>query len=445
MKYSETDMIRKPRDTRIDFWRGLCLIDMILVHFVYQGMPFGQPWYSILGEYTRFAAGGFIMISGMSIGAIFLPRILDPQKRSKTYARLYRRSGYILLVHYVATVCFLLIYPMLGGEPFQSIPQLLWDILCFRHGSDLLPFYVVMVALAPAMLALLRRGKWWILALVSLIGFIFGQYHPYFLALPIQTTFMILPWQLLFVFGVLCGAGLPHYDRLGDALKRRLAGASAVFFIVIFFAAYGGDWNLRLPLGMVYWKAPLSTGEVMKYLAWMLPLMLITDRLWRWIGQSAFIEFSARMGRRSLAMYVMHVFFVAFLIHYAHLMGWEGPRTLLLALLGILMLWGVARIMDLYKDLAQRPIPWPATLPSLAWWRTAFNVPATGLAAIALLATINTLQWRALNAADGPPLPNITASTPLNSDAELFDAFDWLNPNLPSLSAIDSTGESGRV
>jgi hypothetical protein len=418
-----------PRDTRIDFWRGLCLIDMLLVHMVYQGMPFGQPWFSILGEYTRMAAGGFIMISGMSIGAIFLPRIMDPQKRSKTYARLYRRSGYILLVHYVATICFLLIYPMLGGEPFQSVPLLIWDILRFRHGSDLLPFYVVMVALAPLMLELLRRGKWWVLAILSLIGFYFGLRYPYFLALPIQTTFMILPWQLLFVCGVLCGAALPHYDKLSNAVKRRLAVASSVFFVVIFFSAYGGDWNLRLPLGVVYWKIPLSTGEVLKYLAWMFPLMIITDRLWRWIGQSGFINFSARMGRRSLAMYVMHVFFVAILIHYANLIKWEGPKTLLLALLGVLMLWVVAWGMDFFKDFSQRPHPLPAW-PT--WWRANFNVPAIGVSAIALLLTINTLQWRTRNAAERPPVPNISVTTPLDADA--LQLTDRLPTNLSNLS-----------
>ncbi len=435
-------MSSTPRDTRIDFWRGLCLIDMILVHLVYQGMPFGQPWYSILGEYTRFAAGGFIMISGMSIGAIFLPRVLDFQKRAQTYRRLYRRSGYILLVHYVATTCFLLIYPMLGGEPFQSVPQLLWEILTFRHGSDLLPFYVVMVALAPGMLALLRRGWWWALAGLSLGGFVFGLYHPYFLALPIQTTFMILPWQLLFVAGVLCGAALPRYDRLTDRTKGWMAWASVPFFIVIFFSAYGGDWNLRLPLGVVYWKAPLSTGEVLKYLAWMLPMMLVTDRMWRWIGNGGVVDFAARMGRRSLAMYVMHVFLVAFLIHWAHLLEWEGARTLLMAGLGVGMLWVIARGMDLWKDLGQRPGVegiWPA------WWRANFNVPAVGMAAAVLLLTINTLRWRALDAAEGPPLPNITATTPLPGDTALFDPLEWLHPDLPSLSRLEALPDPERI
>lgn len=430
------------RDTRIDFWRGLCLIDMILDHLVWQGMPFGQPWYSILGEYTRFAAGGFIMISGMSIGAIFLKRISDPQRKWPTYRRLWRRSGYILLVHYVATTCFLLIYPLLGGEPFQSVPTLLWQILIFRQGSDLLPFYVVMVALTPGMLELVQRGKWWVLALLSLGGFIFGLYHPYFLMLPIQTTFMILPWQFVFVFGVLCGAALPHYDKLAPRIKTAAAAAAVVFMAVMFFAAYGGDWGLKLSLPLVFWKIPLSVGETLKYLAYMLAMMLVSDRVWRWIGQGGFVGFSARMGRRSLAMYVVHVFFVAFLIHWAKAMEWSGTHALLLALLGVLGLWAVAKWMDVWKAIVERPIRWPAVV---AWWRSAFNVPAMGLAAIILLLTVNAVRWQALHPEQEGELPEISATAPLEiGPPPLVSSLEWLQPARVDVSSMPSADEWDR-
>src|SRR5947208_2939026 len=43
----------KPRDHRLDFWRGLCLVDMVVVHLIFAGISFG-PWASpLLGEYAR--------------------------------------------------------------------------------------------------------------------------------------------------------------------------------------------------------------------------------------------------------------------------------------------------------------------------------------------------------------------------------------------------------
>src|SRR5580698_5824013 len=90
----ETPPTRSARDARLDFWRGLCLIDMVLVHLVYaphvQFAPALGQW---LGEYTRFAAGGFVMVAGLSVGAIFLPRSRQPHKRWSTYRALWRRSA----------------------------------------------------------------------------------------------------------------------------------------------------------------------------------------------------------------------------------------------------------------------------------------------------------------------------------------------------------------
>ena len=49
------------RDSRMDFWRGLCLLDMLLVHLVYNDMQFGSHLGPFFGEYARFAAGEFTL------------------------------------------------------------------------------------------------------------------------------------------------------------------------------------------------------------------------------------------------------------------------------------------------------------------------------------------------------------------------------------------------
>ncbi len=386
------------RDERLDFWRGLCLIDMVLVHLVHQGMNFGQPWWSILGEYTRFAAGGFIFVAGMSVGAIFLPRVREERNRRKTHLRLMKRSGYILAVHYIATAGFLLLYPLYGSGPFASVSDLLRDILLFRSGSDLLPFYVVMVAITPLLLELLRRGMGWLVALLSLAVFMtWGRMDPYFLSAPIQQCFLLPLWQVIFIAGLLAGAALPAYDRLAQSTKRIIAGFSTIFLVVMFFGAYGGDFGLALSLPVVFWKVPLSVGEILKYLAFMLALMSVTDLFWQRLAGSAVVRFSSRMGRRSLAMYVVHVWIVSLTVTLAGWLGWSGASNLIFAITAVAALWGTAWVMDFCKTCMAnvhgregRQIEM-ASLGGFSWWRPAFNMPAIGAATVAMLFLVNAI------------------------------------------------------
>src|SRR5437764_15281848 len=80
------------RDGRLDFWRGLCLVDMVLVHLVYEGVKMGRVLTPVFGEFTRFAAGGFIFLAGLAVTYIFLPKANNPQKRWGAYQSLWRRS-----------------------------------------------------------------------------------------------------------------------------------------------------------------------------------------------------------------------------------------------------------------------------------------------------------------------------------------------------------------
>jgi septum formation protein len=68
------------RDFRLDFWRGLCLVDMVLVHLVYEGVKMGRVLQPTLGEYIRFAAGGFIFLAGLGVSYIFLPKAMDDEE-----------------------------------------------------------------------------------------------------------------------------------------------------------------------------------------------------------------------------------------------------------------------------------------------------------------------------------------------------------------------------
>ncbi len=339
----------------MDFWRGLCLIDMLLVHLIHQGMSLGTyvagkaPGIDLwIGEYTRFAAGGFVFIAGLSIGRIFLPRARDPEKRWATYRALWKRSLVILAVHYIAEVGFLVMWPLFGGVPFRRISTPIIDILLFRAGYDLLPFYVVMVALAPLMLEMVRRGLWWALALASMELFFWahttGAWHTF--ALPIQHDFFPILWQIIFVAGVVAGEFLPKYDRLSARPKIYAAIVLWLAQIVLFLAYYGPNFNLRLWLPLEFAKVPLTTGETLRYLTLILAIMATTDLVWssRLAGGKV-ARFCERLGRNSLAVFVFHVWIVQLTVRSAPSVHFVLGR-IFLAIVAVGLLWLFAVVLE---------------------------------------------------------------------------------------------------
>ncbi len=219
---------RRARDERLDFWRGLCLIDMVLVHLYYQKVQFGAVLGNIVGSYTRFAAGGFIFISGMSIGMIFLPRAQDPERRMDTYIGLWRRALYILGIQYINALGQMLLAEWEGnGGVYYSVWHVLRNVLFMREGGDLLPFYIIMIALSPFLLELLRRKWGWaVIASASLTAFIYGLSHPWALSLAAAQNFPPILWQAIFVCGIIFASIFRKYDGLATRWKIAAAGVA---------------------------------------------------------------------------------------------------------------------------------------------------------------------------------------------------------------------------
>ena len=368
-----TPPLAKPaRDNRLDFWRGLCLIDMLLVHLIHQGMSLGTQLDLTIGEYTRFAAGGFVFIAGMSIGRIFLPRVADPDKRWTTYRALWARAGVILAVHYVSEIGYLAMYPLFATQAVPNLKGQIWAILTMRAGYDLLPFYVIVVALAPGMLELLRRKLGWVLAAVSLGLFTYGQWgNPWAVAFPNQQAFLPILWQALFVAGLLGGAALPWYDRLSFGAKLGLAVAMVASHLVLFVACYGPDFGTYLWLPMAFAKVPLTTGETLRYLTITLAILLVTDLLWRrgtdgaGLDGTRFAAFAERLGRNSLPVFVFHVWVVQVLVRLTGGYQITGLGRLALAAAGLGALWAFAYLLEIGEPKRAKRRTAPEPLPAV--------------------------------------------------------------------------------
>src|SRR5688572_15209154 len=341
----------KPRDGRLDFWRGLCLIDMVLVHMLYEGVRMGTWLTPVVGEYLRFAAGGFIFLAGLGVAYIYLNKARDDSKRPGVYRSLWKRSLYLLGVHYAASLSFIMIYPLRGFEgPYPSPWQYFLDVLLLKQGSDLLLFYVMMVGLAPAMLELMRRGHGWLLAVLSVGLFGLGQYYPRLLALPIQQGFLPVLWQMVFVAGLLAGAWLKTYDALTTAGKLRLGAVAWGAAGLVWMLAYGPLALFAWNVGIGFAKNPLSGGEAVRYLTLIVAIMITTDLLWRWIADGAAVEFVSRLGRRSLAVYVAHIWVVALMVALAQRMEWAGSMQIVLVGVALVLLYAWTRVMDAAEE-----------------------------------------------------------------------------------------------
>jgi hypothetical protein len=403
------------RDHRLDFWRGMCLVDMVLVHLVYEGVKMGRFLEPVLGEFTRFAAGGFIFLAGLGITYIFLPKARDEHRRWGTYKSLWRRSLYLLGVHYAASLSFIFIYPLRDYAGVYPTPiEFVRNVLLFREGTDLLLFYVMMVGLSPALVEVIRRGYGWVVAVGSLVVFGVGQFRPYALSLPIQQNFPVLLWQMIFIMGMLAGAAFPKWDGLRTRAKVALAavGCAAVALIsALAYTAWG--WSVLPALHITFVKNPLSWGEAARYLAMITTIMMVSDLAWRWIAASGPVAFLTRLGRRSLAVYVAHVWIVAIILAAARRTEWMGAWQVIWAVTAIAMLWGWTCVLDTLSEAPKRRGEEPSLIGQ-AFWR----LSGAAVAGVAVLFAIHT----ALPYWHRDPLAKM--SRPTNLSAYVADASD---------------------
>ncbi|HLL90627.1 MAG TPA: OpgC domain-containing protein [Tepidisphaeraceae bacterium] len=370
---------RRPRDERLDFWRGLCLMDMLLVHLIYGELPVSPLVGAWLGDYTRFAAGGFVAMAGLAVGVVYLPRAREPARRRAAYGALWRRAGWLLVVHCLLELAFLVLAP-LEGRPVEDLPLAVADVLMLRAGQDLLPFYVMMLLAAPALLEVLRRRAGWALLLGGSVALHLwagreGGTHVWAWPLPHQSAFFPGLWQLMFVAGLLAGAGLPRYDTLSARAKLWVAAGSVAAALATSLWAYSHDLGIDLRVEWLpFAKVPLTPMEAVRYLAVTAAIMTVSDLAWRrWLASSSACGEVCRMGRQSLALYVAQAWIVLVCVKLAYRTGATDGAALLIGGAGVVALWGVAVAMEWWRprragrrvtvvprDVPASPLGWPA-------------------------------------------------------------------------------------
>ena len=262
-----------------------------------------------------------------------------------------RRAGEVLLAHYALTLLGFAVH-----APHYPLANLLPDVLLLRTGHDLLPFYVVMLLLAPAMLLLLRRDLGVLLLLLSATAFLLDILAPTAFLLPLQntdatSTFRIMRWQAFVALGLWCGWHFRGYDAWPKRRKIWLATAALWGTVLCHVLAYGGHYGLDLQTGLLFWKQILTVPEFAKYLLLCVAIFAGTDVLWPQVAGG--LRWTATMGRHALPVYGAHIWLLAPITWLAGAAPLPDAGRLLWLVLGVAALWEIAvateRLQRLWK------------------------------------------------------------------------------------------------
>ena len=239
---------KSPRDSRIDFFRGIALIGIALNHTVPPPDLYNTFGHYQFGHFFSFGfADMFVFLSGM-VCAMAYTRVLERQGLWSGQKKALRRCMQIYIAN---TIAFLLGACMMLGVHAIKRPKVifldfdttklksvatwvrvLWMSSGYSH-FNILKFYVVMLMLMPVGLWLYRWQRW-ACVVPSLLAYGYIQAAQRFhLPLRHETDGAFgnyLAWQFLFFLGMWIGSELKRGN-----LKLNLSGAalaSLILFLV---------------------------------------------------------------------------------------------------------------------------------------------------------------------------------------------------------------------
>lgn len=243
---------RRPRDPRIDAFRGLALVMIFIDH-----MP-GNPYehYTLRNWGFSDAAEAFFVMSGVAAGLAYSARFL-PEARAEAglwpaVAPIWKRSWTLYLVHIFLTLWAVAIFA--GGADVFGMPELfrphnlagvfenpeetLFGVAALGHQIgyvNILPTYSVLLLFAPAAILI---GLWRPLVLAGIALAIWaaaGIHRVNIDNFPGTGEWFFNPfaWQGVFVLGLLIGLSLRRGDRLVPVSRPLFALAAGWLLLVL--------------------------------------------------------------------------------------------------------------------------------------------------------------------------------------------------------------------
>jgi hypothetical protein len=215
------------RVVAIDYFRGICILVVLLSHSYLFSMPFA--YLSGLGKLWTSAAEMFFLLSGITFGIVRGPKVLSDfkavlKKSAKRAFFLYGLS--ILMVLYALVVGLFLASHgrqayIAEGFPSGDGKSLLINLLTLHTAlgwADFLMYYSIILLAAPFALYLLKTRLWAVLPLVSAAVFVLhpsGSHYGFFAI-----------WQVYFFIGLTLTRFRPQiiagFYGLPEVMKKSL-------------------------------------------------------------------------------------------------------------------------------------------------------------------------------------------------------------------------------
>jgi hypothetical protein len=355
--------VRSGRDPLLDLWRGLALVDMAWVHLANHpiGMPEGLGLW--IGEHTRFAAGCFVLLSGMTVGRVFGPSLAaGGERRRSAVVRLMRRSLLLAFVGPLASIGYAALDYAMRAVP-GSAPRFFaesFDLATYSSPGatgGLLLLYSLLLLATPLLQRFHARFGGAATLAASLGIFVAAQLGGQVAHWP-PWVFPLPHWQILFVAGFLAESRVDHVrDARGAvALSWRVGVtiALALIFVVRSGPAIGVE-AIPLPL-LEFRKVPLRSGELLWYIvaslfvltwtAWLYERSTTARRASRWLR---------RLGSWSLLVYVAHLLMeppILLFVDLAQASPWLRAAMLLVMAGGMHAVAVVAERADAWEPVA---------------------------------------------------------------------------------------------
>jgi hypothetical protein len=355
---------RPNRVVSVDFWRGMALATIfidhvpgnIFEHFTQRRFGFSD------------AAEVFVFLAGVAASLAYLKHFHRGEAVRQTLkiglrAFTLYTAHIVVLVFCGAVIAFaslttqdprileIMQFDQIAKEPVSAIVGI--ATLGFQPSSlNILPLYIVLLAMAPALILLVRRD--WRLAL-AVSGTLYLATQLLRLALPSYPMpdawyFNPLAWQLLFTLGLICGVMIMEHRRLVDSGALTLAcGLYLVFSLVVVRGDYVGTYDLS-PLPRFLWEQD-KTNLSLPRLIHIGALIYLVSRLPvdAWIRDRAPFKPLIWMGRHSLPVFSLGVVLSlagqALRIVYAGNVAFD----MLLISFGLALQIGLAWILEWHK------------------------------------------------------------------------------------------------
>jgi hypothetical protein len=360
------------RDLRLDFFRGISLLfiyidhiqDNVLSYFTLQSIAFAD------------AAEVFVFISGYTAAVVY-GRVMQRQGKVFAVAQIYRRVWQLYLAHVVTFVLFTaevslaILTSHSYGEDFgisgflQHPGVAIVEALVLRYQPDLLnilPLYVVLLAMFPFVLLLLRSHSLLPMILSGTVYLWTWWFHwsPPGNAGDDGWYFNPLAWQFLFIAGATAGyiSSTPQSLSLRIPWIWKLAVASAALIAILKICWTIHDVYdefpapLLVPLRLlVEDKTNLAPLRLLSFFALLLSVLHFVPRDHDWLRHRG-VRWITLVGRHSLQVFCLSVL-LAVLASYV--LAWRQEEVLAQLAVnfgGIALMVAIAALLMWYK--AQR-------------------------------------------------------------------------------------------